>query len=76
MDEKTRSKIERILRKFDDNKEEQRRKWEKTKQEMERFQKEYDRVKREVIRPTMEELGSFIKKLGHDCRIIEPGNDI
>ena len=27
MDEKTRSEIERILRKFDDNKEEQRRKW-------------------------------------------------
>ncbi|MFZ0265670.1 MAG: hypothetical protein WAL42_11340, partial [Nitrososphaeraceae archaeon] len=64
MDETTQSEVEKILRKYEDNVKEQARKWEETKQNAENFREEYNLVKEEVIRPTMEEVGSYIKKLG------------
>ena len=69
MDETTQSEVEKILRKYEDNVKEQARKWEETKQNAENFREEYNLVKEEVIRPTMEEVGSYIKKLGHNYRI-------
>ncbi|MGC2483333.1 MAG: hypothetical protein WA398_06200 [Nitrososphaeraceae archaeon] len=69
MDETTQSEVEKILRQYEDNIKEQARKWEETKQNAENFREEYYLVKEEVIRPTMEEVGSYIKKLGHNYRI-------
>ncbi|MGA7603669.1 MAG: hypothetical protein WCE33_11380, partial [Nitrososphaeraceae archaeon] len=69
MDETTQSEVEKILRKYEDNVKEQARKWEETKQNAENFREGYNLVKEEVIRPTMEEVGSYIKKLGHNYRI-------
>jgi preprotein translocase subunit Sss1 len=76
MDETTQSELEKILRKFEDDVKEQSRKVEETKQEIERFQGEYTRVKRDVIKPSMEEVGTYIKKLGHEYGIIESEDKI
>ena len=72
MDETTQSRLEKIFRKLEDNKKEGKRNMEDSKQQTERFHEEYIRVKREVIKPTMEEVGEYIKKLGYDYRIMEP----
>lgn len=67
MDEKTQSKVKEILGKFQDRKNEQIKK----KKEEERLRREFPRVKEDVIRPTMEEVGKYVKGLGHDYHILE-----
>jgi nitrate/nitrite-specific signal transduction histidine kinase len=76
MDETTQSELEKIFRGYENKIKERTREYEEQKQELERLQGEYNRVKSDVIKPKMEEVGSYIKKLGHDYRITESEEEI
>jgi len=71
MDETTKSELEKILHKFEDKAKIRSKKDAQKNQEEERYRMGFSRVVKEVIRPTMEEIETFIKKQGHECHIIE-----
>lgn len=71
MEETTGSELEKIFRKFEDEVKERTKKEKEAKQEVERFGKEFTCLKKDVIRPTMEEVGAYIKKFGHEYYIME-----
>ena len=71
MDETTKSELEKILHKFEDKAKERSKKDAQQNHEEERYRMEFPRVVKEVIRSTMEEIETFIKKQGHECHIIE-----
>jgi hypothetical protein len=71
MDEANKSELDRILRKFEDKADEESRKIDKTIREDARYQREFPIVIKDVIRPVMEEIGTIIKKQGHDYNISE-----
>jgi hypothetical protein len=71
MDETTRSEVEKALHRFEKNVKERARAEERRRTEKETFEREFARLKREIIRPIMEEVGSLVKKLGHDYNISE-----
>jgi hypothetical protein len=71
MEETTKSEVERILRKSEDKTQERVRNEEKRKQDEASFKAEFSRLRKDVIRPTMEEIGLHIKKLGHNYYILD-----
>lgn len=76
MDETTRSEVEKIFLGYETKIKERTREYEERKLEFERFQGEYNRIVKDVIKPIMEEVGSYIKKLGHDYRITESEEEL
>ena len=76
MDETTQSEVEKIFRGFETKIKERTMEYEERKHELERFQGEYNRIVRDVIKPKMEEVGAYIKKLGHDYRITESEEEL
>jgi uncharacterized protein YifE (UPF0438 family) len=76
MDETTESEVEKIFRGYETKIKERTREYEERKLEFERFQGEYNRIVKDVIKPIMEEVGSYIKKLGHDYRITESEEEL
>jgi hypothetical protein len=71
MEETTGSELEKIFRACEDEVKERAKKEKEAKQEIERFGKEFTRLKKDVIRPTMEEVGSYINKFGHEYHIMK-----
>jgi uncharacterized protein YifE (UPF0438 family) len=76
MDETTESEVEKIFLGYETKIKERTREYEERKLEFERFQGEYNRIVKDVIKPIMEEVGSYIKKLGHDYRITESEEEL
>jgi uncharacterized protein YifE (UPF0438 family) len=76
MDETTESEVEKIFLGYETKIKERTREYEGRKLEFERFQGEYNRIVKDVIKPIMEEVGSYIKKLGHDYRITESEEEL
>jgi hypothetical protein len=71
MDEANKSELDRILRKFQDKADEESRKIDETIREDARYQREFPIVIKNVIKPVMEEIGTIIKKQGHNYNIRE-----
>jgi hypothetical protein len=71
MDEANKSELDRILRKFQVNADEESRNFDETLREDARYQREFPIVIRNAIKPVMEEIGTIIKNQGHDYNISE-----
>src|SRR5688572_25691513 len=71
MDETTQFELKRILNKFQDKANKESEEYEKRDQEAQRYKREFPRVVHDIIRPTMEEIGTYIKGLGHKYEIKE-----
>jgi hypothetical protein len=71
MDEANKSELDRILRKFQVNADEESRNFDETLREDARYQREFPIVIRNAIKPVMEEIGTIIKIQGHDYNISE-----
>ena len=71
MDKTTQFELKRILNKFQDKANKESEEYEKRDQEAQRYKREFPRVVHDIIRPTMEELGTYIKGLGHKYEIKE-----
>lgn len=71
MEKDTATKIERLLKKYADDRKQLLERQAKVATAREAFAAEFSRIRVECIRPTMEDLGAAIKKGGHDYDILD-----